>query len=245
MISGCLRAVKDFIFPLRCLLCSCVQDSYICLDCKSKIVFIEQCCRKCGFILVKGSGINDVLCVNCMRNHPIFSTLRSVMLYDDNSKSIIRKFKFHDAVHIRLLCSEWLLSLGKDIWPIIDIIVPVPLHRLRLFARGYNQSSLLANCIAIQTNIKVDHLSLFRSKNTIPQSYLSTVRQKIANTKDAFLIRKNKNIQNKNVVLIDDVVTTGATISSCTKVLLNSGAKSVHILTIARTYKPLIRDCYV
>ena len=235
-------AIINFIFPLRCVVCDGLDNNrLLCIHCAQNINFITDPCKYCGYQLTGENELESNVCANCIRNPPNFSSLRSVMFYNDNSKSIVRKFKFNDGLHAAKFYSEWLVKLGHDLFSMIDIILPVPLHRFRLFSRGYNQSSLLANFISRETNIKVDHLSLFKKRNTKSQSQSSTVIKRLNNMNNVFAVKNSNNIKNQNILLVDDVVTTGATIHACSNVLLENGAKSVHAITIARTEKPLIR----
>ncbi len=241
MLTRFLLKVRDFIFPLQCLICSSEGDNILCSACMKNISFIKGiCCNRCGYKLSDNYVVNTFICAECTCNPPLFSTLRSVMFYNEDSKKIIFDLKFSDKLHLAKLYGKWLFDISHHILSDIDIIIPVPLHRWRLLNRGYNQSSLLANSLAKYAKIDVDHLSLLRIKNTRPQS-LSSKASRLSNVKNAFAIRDGKNVKNKNILLIDDVVTTGSTLHFCTKTLLESQAKSVHILTIAKTEKPLVR----
>ncbi|MBQ4875495.1 MAG: ComF family protein [Rickettsiaceae bacterium H1] len=238
-VKQALHQVINFIFPLYCLICNTLSKKLICHECYEKINFIKNPCIYCGYPLIKSNEINNNICAGCFNTPPIFSSAKSVMIYNENSKDIICKFKFSDKTHAVKLYSKWLLELGKNIFPIIDVIIPVPLHRWRLLSRGYNQSSLLANKISQETGIKADHFSLFKIKNTKPQS--TTIIKRVSNIKNVFAVKNDKNIRGKNILLIDDVITTGATVYACTKTLLRNKVKSVHVLTIARTEKPLLK----
>lgn len=118
----------------------------------------------------------------------------------------------------------------------IDLFVPVPLHRRRLFSRRFNQSALLAQYLSAQMAIPCDVTALSRIKATPPQVGLSR-KQRKKNMRGAFNVRDGATIYNKNIALIDDVLTTGATASACVKTLMSAGAKSVGIVTLARVVK--------
>ena len=114
------------------------------------------------------------------------------------------------------------------------MIIPVPIHRLRLLKRRYNQSALLCKYLAQKSGIVADYTSLQRSRNTIPQVELSgTARRN--NLKQAFKVANPHNVKGKKIVLIDDVSTTGSTLNECAKVLHKSGAAAIYSLTLART----------
>lgn len=162
---------------------------------------------------------------------------RSAVLYDDFSKKAILSFKFSDHLQTAKLFAKWLNLAGKDIFDLgADLLIPVPLSFRRLIYRRYNQSALLAHELSKLTHIPVDVCSLKKIKNTKPQSLLAE-KARLKNVKNAFELKKPLNIKGKRIVLIDDVMTTGATLSECAKVLLKNGAKSVDTLTIARVIK--------
>lgn len=215
--------------------CSSFCNLPICDQCIKKINFINgKCCYLCGFELIHDQALSNNICAKCIDKPPIFSAARSVFLYNENSKYIIHGFKFKDAIYAHQLFGRWMIDYGEEIISMIDVIVPVPLHRFRLFCRGYNQASLLANFIAKDLNINIDYCALRRVKNTSFQSQLTTYKKRIANVKNAFVINNLNFILNKNVLLVDDVLTTGATALACADVLMKNGANSVKVLTLAR-----------
>ncbi len=237
-IKTTFNILKDIIFPLRCLICSHTQRQVVCDDCMKNICFIKTPCKACGLPL--NNGNTNTLCLNCIYNPPLFNSARSMVTYNEYSKKLICRFKFCDAIHAGTFISQWLIKLASDILDESDLIIPVPLHRWKLFTRGYNQSSIISNLISGITKIPVDHLSLQKTLNTPAQSKISNINQRIQNVSRAFNVTNANNIRNKSIILIDDVITTGATIHACTTSLLKSGAKSVHVLTIARHEKPLV-----
>ena len=130
--------------------------------------------------------------------------------------------------------AKMLFVAGKDIWDEgVDIIMPVPLHYTRLIKRRYNQSALLCNELGKLTNIKIDNLSLVRHRKTRPQVELSGIERQ-RNVRNVFSIKNVEVVKNKRVLLIDDVLTTGATLKECAYALKRSGAKSVDNLTLGR-----------
>ena len=116
------------------------------------------------------------------------------------------------------------------------MIIAVPLHKLRLIKRKYNQSILLAKHLSIKTKIPINYTSLIRTENTIPQVQLSG-KARLNNLKNAFMIKYPEIIKNKKIVLIDDVETTGSTLKECAKILKKAGAQNIYALTIAKTEK--------
>jgi ComF family protein len=159
---------------------------------------------------------------------------RSSLEYDEVSKPLILSFKFYDRTEYNKVFAKWLKLAGKDIFDAgVDLIIPIPLHYTRLLKRRYNQSALLAKELSKLSGIKTDYGSVVRHKRTKPQVQFSgSARHR--NVKDAFSVKRPINIKGKRIILIDDVMTTGSTLSECAKALLSSGALSVDFLTIAR-----------
>ena len=162
---------------------------------------------------------------------------RSAFIYDDFSKKLIIDFKFRDKTFSASVLANILYTAGSDIWaenP--DLLIPVPIHPLRLLKRRYNQCSLLTKYLSAKCQIPVDYNSLIRRKNTIPQVELSgTTRRQ--NLKTAFMVKYPQNIKDKKIVLIDDVSTTGSTLNECAKVLRYAGASAIYSLTLGRVIK--------
>lgn len=233
------RAFINCLLPPRCHKCGIVlnEDVGLCDDCLKTIHFItEPYCYKCGHpfeFLQQKSG--KLLCGNCLKNKRTpFRFSRSAFIYDEDSKKLILDFKFHDHTESARFLAKMLFVAGEDIWKSdIDIIIPVPLHYTRLIRRRYNQSALLCNELGKLTNIKVDNLSLIRHRKTRPQVELSGIERQ-RNVRNVFSIKNVDAIKGKRVLLIDDVLTTGATLKECAYALKRIGAKSVDSLTLGR-----------
>ena len=160
---------------------------------------------------------------------------RSAFIYDDESKNLILDFKFNDKTVSAETLANLLFSAGHDIWqekP--DLLIPVPIHQLRLLKRRYNQSALLVKYLTLKSGVAADYFSLTRHQNTIPQVQLSGEARR-RNLQKAFRVKYPQNLQGKSVVLIDDVETTGSTLKECAKVLKKAGVSKIYALTLART----------
>ena len=239
---GIFTSFINMILPPRCIKCGNMLSEHngLCPDCFNQIKFIsEPICNICGTPLNNEKNLNiskKYICANCLKEKKkLFDIKRSAFIYDDPSKKLILDLKFNDKTINAEILSNMMYSAGKDIWkenP--DIIIAVPLHKLRLIKRKYNQSILLAKNLSKKTKIPVDYSSLIRSENTIPQVKLSG-KARLNNLKNAFIVKNPINIENKKIVLIDDVETTGSTLRECAKVLKRAGAKNIYALTIART----------
>ncbi len=178
-------------------------------------------------------------CAKCIQSPPPYTSTTSALLYDDNSKDLILRFKHGDATHLSPLFAHWMQKADQRLSapkiPQADMIIPVPLHWMRLVKRNYNQASMLANDLSHLTGIKSYHTLLERPLATQPQGHFS-LKERHKNVFGKFAIKSKKQefIKEKVIILIDDVYTSGATISACTKELLKAGARDVHILTLAR-----------
>jgi ComF family protein len=239
---GFWQTILNFLIPPRCISCGKIlsEQNGLCAECFNKIKFIsEPLCQRCGRPLTNSSGLTagkKYLCATCLREKkPLFTIQRSAYIYDDFSKKIILDFKFRDKTMSAQTLANLLYSAGRDIWkenP--DILLAVPMHRIRLMKRRYNQAALLTNKLAEITHIPVDRTALIRTRNTIPQVELSGVARR-KNLSSAFAVKLPQNIKGKSVVLIDDVSTTGSTLRECAKVLQKAGASAIYSVTLART----------
>lgn len=235
------RRLLNILLPPRCIKCGKIlsEKNGLCPECFNSINFISApYCHRCGRPFIKETNLKFATkqyCGACLQKKKfLFDMQRSAFMYDDDSKNLILDLKFRDKTVSAETLANMLYQCGADIWkenP--DLIIPVPIHRLRLMKRRFNQSALLVKHLAIKTNIKADYSSLIRRQNTIPQVQLSgTARRK--NLKQAFSIKYPHNIKGKKIVLIDDVETTGSTLNECAKVLRKAGAKAVYSITLAR-----------
>lgn len=233
-----IQIIINAILPPRCLICGKIipSDHSLCTDCFNDITFISKpYCSHCGLPISTREN-NELECVTCLAQKDPFRLCRSAVKYDEFSKSLLLDFKFSDRLDNKVLLSNWLFMAGKDIFHQgIDLIIPVPLHYMRLFKRKYNQSAILAAEISKKINVPVDYNSLKRIRHTIPQVSCSG-KQRSKNVKNAFSIIHPENIKGKRIVLIDDIYTTGSTLKECAKALKKAGAKSVDALTVARVY---------
>lgn len=216
------------------------DDSGLCPECFNKMIFISApYCKHCGLPFIDSATVNsEMLCPNCIKEKKsLFRMERSAIKYDAVSKKTILAFKFMDKTENARVFAKWLKIAGRDIFTAgADVLIPVPLHYRRLVARRYNQSALLVKELGKLTGLETNFSSLVKFKSTKPQvRFTGQARRK--NVKGAFRIKMPEKIKGKHVVLIDDVLTTGSTVRECAKVLLNSGAASVDVLTIARVYR--------
>ena len=180
----------------------------------------------------------DFLCAICLATPRSFDKARSLLTYNDGSRKMILAFKHGDAIHLHTTLAPLLTRLGQDFLKPDAVIVPVPLHWRRLVKRRYNQAAILGIEIAKWAGLQCWPDALIRTRHTPPQGH-KTAKDRHQNVAHAFDIhpRYFQKISGRNIVLVDDVFTTGATLEECAKVLKAAGATSVNILTVARVVK--------
>ncbi len=211
------------------------QDGVLCENCFETITFYGSgigYCDICGKKISSGFKEGEI-CAKCLSNPPIYGKFRAALKYNAHSKPMILAFKHGDRAEFAKTFAIWMFHNYKN-FDNIDIIIPVPLHPTRLLKRKYNQAAVLTQEIAKLSDKEWDGLILKRIKRTDTQGRFHA-SQRRQNVKKAFKIKDNAKIKDKNILLIDDVYTTGATTNECIKELLANGANNVDILTIART----------
>jgi len=230
-----LNLILDFLIPPVCPICFERVDVVhtLCPKCFSELKFITRpCCEICGYPFEFDLD-GEHLCGRCLKEPPLYHKARSLFVYNDASKKLILPFKHGDRIELALLFVKLIRQNYADIIKENDVVVPVPLHIRRLIKRKYNQSALIAKPLAQKFNKRYLPTTLKRLRATSSQGHLSAAERK-KNVANAFGVVHPEEIKGKNVLLIDDVMTTGATVNECTKALLKAGAKQVDIITICR-----------
>ena len=176
---------------------------------------------------------DKAICEFCQQDKPKFNRTMAFCTYDGAVERLVVNLKFGDGLHLAKPMAKMMYIMGEDLVKKADIIAPVPLHFRRKLYRRYNQASLLGRNIAIEADKNYQPFLLKRTRHTKQQTRLPKHVRKI-NVAGAFVANKNINVHGKNILLVDDVMTTGATLSSCAKVLKEAGAKRVNCLVFAR-----------
>jgi len=228
----------NLFFPPQCLVCNTLVPTHgtLCTECWNNVPFIsEPMCACCGLPLEFAVDIHT-LCGECLREHPPYSRARAAFVYNESSRTLVLKLKYQDEMYLAPIFGQWLGSAGAELLAASDLVIPVPLHYWRMVGRRYNQSLLLAGAIVKHKNIPLLADGLHRTRRTPQQTGLTRV-QRQKNVKNAFVVPdKHKSlIKGKSILLIDDVMTTGATLEACTQTLLKAEAGQVNVLTLART----------
>jgi ComF family protein len=230
----------DLIYPPQCLACRTVVDrqGMLCPDCWSALVFVTPPhCARCGLPFEYDIG-DGALCGACLAREPVYQRARAALVYDDASRPLILSFKHGDRLHAAAPYAAFLARAGAALIGDADVIVPVPLHWRRLFRRRYNQSAILAQRLGQQCGKPVLVDALRRVRPTPSQGGLSR-DGRLRNVRGAFQARlgATPRLAQARILLIDDVLTTGATVEACARALLRAGAASVDVLVLARVVR--------
>ena len=181
----------------------------------------------------------DSLCGACMARRPAYDRARSALVYTGNARELIHRFKFRDETSLAPLLTVWAQEAGAALLREADWVAPVPLHWMRLYRRRYNQSALLAGRLAAACGTAFAPAMLRRVRRTRPQTELGR-RERGRNVAGAFRVSPawQDRVRGTRIVIVDDVLTTGATLEACARVLKRSGAARVDALSVARVDSP-------
>jgi ComF family protein len=227
----------SLIFPKNCLICNkIIPNAEFCFDDWNRLSFLQNPACKVCFMPFEFHVDEQMVCAKCFVDKPQYFKAISVLKYDDASGILISKFKYSDQTYLAKYFSKLMINSATEILPDVDFITCVPLHKFRIIKRKYNQSALLAKNIADLSNKKLITNLLVRIKNNKPQASLPQMKR-IKNVQGIFKVTEKylSKIKDKNILLIDDVITTGSTINSCAKALKKAGANKVYVLSLAKT----------
>jgi ComF family protein len=235
-IRALLRAALDLALPRLCAVCrEPVEGEGLCPACWSQLSFISRpYCERLGipFVYDPGPGI---LSMEAIADPPAYQRARAAVRFDDISQALVHALKYGDRLDLAPMMGRWLAQAGGELLAEADALVPVPLHWRRHWARRFNQSALLAAAIAKASGVPIAANALKRVKSTPQQVGLSRA-QRAANIQGAFRVpaEGKAEVAGRRLILVDDVVTSGATAEGCAKALLRSGAHNVDVLVFAR-----------
>jgi ComF family protein len=232
--------VVDAVLPPLCLSCRAVvaEPGTLCPACWSEVDFLTPPACACCFEPFEADVGEGALCGSCVQRQPRFRRARAVFRYDDATRSMILRLKHGDRLEGVPAFARWMARAGGEMLAEADLIVPVPLHWWRLAMRRYNQAALLAMALGKLSKVSVVPDLMLRRRRTPPQGHLSR-EARLRNVAGAFSVREGAKakLEGKTVLLIDDVLTTGATVNECAKVLRRAGAAQVDVLTLGRVVR--------
>jgi ComF family protein len=212
----------------------------LCHECAQTVKAVrEPVCDCCGMMFASREGDNH-LCADCLQSPKAYGMARAAFVYDQAMMTLIQRFKYQGKVQLADPFGRALFDAMTCCWTAdtVDVVVPVPLHAARFRKRGFNQSYLLVRnwkrfAGGRRRNIPVVVDALLRAERTSPQTGLGR-KERLKNIRHAFRVQSPGKIVDRRVLLVDDVFTTGATAGECARVLLDAGARSVDVLTLAR-----------
>lgn len=236
-----LQEALQVLYPPQCISCvaGVTSDFGLCGECWRETSFIAGLvCDLCGVPLQGEDSDRTVLCDDCMTTARPWSQGRAAMLYKDNGRRIVLALKHGDRLDLARPAALWMQKVARPMLKPNMLVIPVPLHWFRLFRRRYNQAALLSSAVAKLTSLESCPDGLIRRRSTGSQEGRNR-DARFANLQDAFTVpeRHRKLVDQREVLLVDDVMTSGATFAAATEALFAAGAASVSVLSLARVAK--------
>jgi ComF family protein len=230
------RLALDIALPTQCIACrEPVAGDGVCAACWSQLSFIAPpFCSRLGIPFVYDPG-QDILSMQAIASPPAYHRARAAVRYDEVARTLVHHLKYQDRTDLAPTMGRWMARAGRELLAEADVIVPVPLHWRRAFSRRFNQSGALAQAISRASHVPVLPDALRRIRPTEHQIGLSRA-QRATNVQGAFRVPPDRRhqIQGRRIVLIDDVLTSGATSDACARALLRAKATQVDLLVFAR-----------
>ncbi len=231
------EAAIAFVYPPSCVACGAATAAAhgLCASCWGAIGFIERpFCERLGTPFALDLG-GTLLSPAAIANPPVFVRARAVCRYDGTARDLVHRLKYGDRLDLTRALATLMVHAGRELLVDAEVIVPVPLHRWRLWSRRFNQAAALAGAIARTSSVKADPFILARTRATRQQVGL-TRAERATNLQGAFAVpdEAKPRLAGKRVLLIDDVLTTGATVNTASRVLMRAGARAIDVLTFAR-----------
>jgi ComF family protein len=238
MLQNAAQQMLDIVYPPSCIACLAAvqQSAALCTACWSAMPFIERpFCERLGTPFTHDLG-PGLISPEAIANPPVYGRARAVARFEDGpARQLVHRLKYGDRAELAAPMGRWMTRAGAELLFGADLLIPVPLHRRRLFQRRFNQAAVLAQTISGLSGVPTDPLVLRRVRPTPPQVGLSRA-QRADNVQGAFRVspEDRPKVQDRKIVLVDDVMTSGATANAASRVLLRAGAASVDVVVFAR-----------
>lgn len=231
------RGLIGIVYPPSCIACQAAtgEAQALCPACWRGIGFIERpYCERLGTPFPVDLG-NGLLSPAAIADPPVFARARAVCRFDGTARELVHRLKYGDRVELSLTLGRMMTQAGRELTADTDLVLPVPLHRTRLWRRRFNQAAALAQVVARETGLPLAAKALTRIRRTRQQVGL-TRAQRAENLQGAFHVPVAARglVEGRRVLLVDDVLTTGATVNAASRALLRAGASAVDVLTFAR-----------
>ncbi len=232
------QQVVDLVYPPACIACrrATSQHGVLCAKCWGQTPFIERpYCERLGTPFAQDLG-HGIISPDAFANPPVYHRARAVARFEAGPvREMVHRLKYGDRLELAKPMGQWMARAGAELLADADLIVPVPLHRWRLFGRRFNQAAVLATEVSRASGVECNPLILERVRRTIPQVGL-TRAQRADNVQGAFRvpIHGRERLRGLKIVLVDDVMTSGATANAAARILLRAGALRVDALVFAR-----------
>ena len=243
-VRRAFASIADLIWPRTCAVSSCARPSdrpnrHLCSRCFASLPFLEAGgeCSTCG-MPVPAETHHEFVCETCLTDRPAFDRARSALRYAGAAEELVQSFKYRHALQLAEDFGDMLEATlrAKFEHAAVDVVMPVPLHPHRFRERGFNQSELLAETLAKRIDRRLDVRSLIRRRDTEHQARISGQARR-SNLNAAFAVTHPEYVRGRTILLIDDVMTTGTTLSGCAKTLRDVGAARIWCLTLARAIR--------
>jgi ComF family protein len=235
------RLALDIALPPLCPACRepLGGDGGLCATCWSKLSFIAPpYCERLGipFVYDPGPGI---LSMQAIADPPAYTRARAAVRYDDVARELVHAFKYADRLDLAPVLGRWMAQAGAALLADADALVPVPLHWRRLWARRFNQAAALAEVMSLTARVPTE-VDLLRRTRATPQQVGLARSERARNVEGAFRVPPERRaaVKGRRLVLVDDVLTTGATVDTCARALLRAGARDVDVIVFARVVDP-------
>ena len=236
-----VETILDFIWPRRCEVCRRPVDRpgrYFCSDCLNRLPFAptDGCCGRCGRSAERLSG--EFLCEDCRATKPSFDRVASALRFEGDARKAINAFKFDRHLWLRNDLADWLEAVARARFKVgeIDVVIAMPSTLFHRLDRGYNQCAYLARALAKRLGKPYVPFALRRKGNPKKQGRL-TEEERRTNVVGTFGVLRPRAIAGKTVMVVDDIMTTGSTLSECAAELKRAGAARVWCVTLARSHR--------
>ena len=234
MFINYLKAIKNLLFPCLCLCCERkISQGYLCGKCEEKIIFFSS--PRCRYCLRPLDVSSSGLCQECSKKIYPYQRLISATVYTGPMTSLIHLFKYKNCDYLAGFLSSLIVKHLEEIGfntNRYQLIIPVPLHKDKLKIRGYNQAGLLSKLLSNHFKIPFKD-DIIENTNIRPSQTKLPKEKREKNAEGIFVVKEN--LKNKNIILVDDIFTTGSTVSACSKALGEKGAKNITVITLSKT----------